>query len=332
MLNPTNELKEPGDVEFETTEEVPVFEQPIVHSDQSVAPTIALNRPSVAEESLSYNQWQVLGNDSFTACSSTSPTLPPAVYKTEIDDRGRLLFQKMKIHSDDLLDFPNSPYGQIITEIEYFWTRERIFKENGFTYKRGYLLYGIQGGGKSSVVNQVAFNLIKRNGLVLICHRPKQLIMALDHIRKVEPERPIVCVYEDIDSIIKEFGDRELLMLLDGEQQFNNVINIATTNYPEELQKRIKARPRRFDRVLLIGLPTPDMRKVYLEKKLGVEHKDLNKWVEITEGLTFAAMAELMISVVCLEKDLEETAKLLKSLDKKISSDQYEKSSIGFAK
>jgi hypothetical protein len=37
--------------------------------------------------------------------------------------------------------------------------------------------------------------------------------------------------------------------------------------------------------------------------------------VALTDGLPFAALAEMVISVCCLGNDLEETAALLKSLD-----------------
>ena len=37
--------------------------------------------------------------------------------------------------------------------------------------------------------------------------------------------------------------------------------------------------------------------------------------MELTDGLPFAALAEMVISVCCLGNDLEEAAKLLKGLD-----------------
>ena len=58
------------------------------------------------------------------------------------------------------------------------------------------------------------------------------------------------------------------------------------------------------------------MREAYFARKV----PELNRgrtanWVELSDGLPFAALAELVISVCCLGNDLEETAKLLKSLD-----------------
>src|SRR5262249_23195198 len=73
--------------------------------------------------------------------------------------------------------------------------------------------------------------------------------------RQVEPDRPIVCVFEDIDAIIAVYGDSDLLQWLDGNQQVDRAGNLASTNYPEKLDRRIIARPRRFDRILRIATP-----------------------------------------------------------------------------
>ena len=40
------------------------------------------------------------------------------------------------------------------------------------------------------------------------------------------------------------------------------------TNYPEKLDKRVKSRPRRFDRVVKINNPNKEMRKKFFEIKL----------------------------------------------------------------
>ena len=63
-------------------------------------------------------------------------------------------------------------------------------------------------------------------------------------------------------------GDSELLQWLDGSHQINKVINIATTNYPERLDRRIVSRPRRFDRIIKIEAPAARIRETYLAKKL----------------------------------------------------------------
>lgn len=64
---------------------------------------------------------------------------------------------------------------------------------------------------------------------------------------------------------------------------------------------------------------------MYLEKKLKISDcKDLELWVEKTEGFSFAALAELVISVKCLGNDFEASLKGLRELfTKKVSSDEF---------
>jgi SpoVK/Ycf46/Vps4 family AAA+-type ATPase len=141
-------------------------------------------------------------------------------------------------------------------------------------------------------------------------------------------------MFEDIDAIIEIHGDSELLQWLDGSHQINKVINIATTNYPERLDRRIVSRPRRFDRIIKIEAPADKIRELYLAKKLpDLPAAELSRWVTTTEGLSFAALAELVISVACLGNSLEETVAVLRTLDDQHpSSREFERpGSMGFS-
>jgi len=46
----------------------------------------------------------------------------------------------------------------------------------------------------------------------------------------------------------------------------DKALNIASTNYPEKLDRRIISRPRRFDRILRIDAPDARVREAYLAK------------------------------------------------------------------
>lgn len=58
------------------------------------------------------------------------------------------------------------------------------------------------------------------------------------------------------------------------------------------------ARPRRFDQVIKLETIPAEARRAYLATKvLNFGPDELEKWVEKTDGLSFAALAELVISV-----------------------------------
>jgi SpoVK/Ycf46/Vps4 family AAA+-type ATPase len=280
-------------------------------------------------------QWKVVQAGVFEVCGVTSPQLPAAAYGCTLNQYGDVQLITRDLQVDDLIDFADSLPARILSEIENFWALGEQFLKHGYLHRRGYLLYGPQGSGKSSVVHQVVHRIIKAGHVAVFCEHPGFLTRAMEVFRKIEPDRPVVCLFEDIDAIIELHGDSELLQWLDGSHQINKVINIATTNYPERLDRRIVSRPRRFDRIIKIEAPTPSIRVAYLTRKLPdlLTNGQLEHWVQMTEGLSFAALAELVISVACLGNSLEETVNLLRMLDDQhLSSKDFDRSgNMGFA-
>jgi AAA+ superfamily predicted ATPase len=279
-------------------------------------------------------QWKVSMRGIYEACGTTHRQLPAGAYTCCLNQFGEPQLLAKDLQVDDLIDFANSLPSQILLEIQNFWSLGETFQRYGYLHRRGYLLYGPQGSGKSSVVHQVVHRIIDAGHIAVFCEHPGILTRSLELFRKIEPQRPLVCMFEDIDAIIEVHGDSELLQWLDGSHQINKVINIATTNYPEHLDRRIVARPRRFDRIIKIEAPDDSMRKVYFTKKLPeFSPAELDRWVSLTKGLSFAALAELVISVACLGNSLEDTIKILGSLnEQQPSSREFDRPvGLGFA-
>jgi AAA+ superfamily predicted ATPase len=278
-------------------------------------------------------QWKAAQAGVYEACGTTFRKLPAGAYVCSLNQYGEPQLLAKDLQVDDLIDFANSLPSQILVEIENFWSLGDKFQRYGYLHRRGYLLYGPQGSGKSSVVHQVVHRIIKAGHVAVFCEHPGVLTRTMELFRKIEPDRPLVCMFEDIDAIIEMHGDSELLQWLDGSHQINKVINIATTNYPERLDRRIVSRPRRFDRIIKIEAPAAHIRETYLKKKLPeLVADELQRWVTVTEGLSFAALAELVISVACLGNTLEDTVRVLRSLDdQQPSSREFDRSgTMGF--
>jgi hypothetical protein len=261
------------------------------------------------------SKWAFLGDGTYQACGRTFPRLPAGAYTCAEGMTGPL-FQAKVLHVDELIDFPDSLPARILDEIDRFWTLGDRFRKYGFLHRRGYLFYGKQGSGKSSLIHQVVAKIVGAGHLAFCCEQPQVFIRCLETFRKVEPDRPMVCIFEDIDAIIAQWGDSDLLQWLDGNNQVDKAVNLASTNYPEKLDPRIVSRPRRFDRILRIDMPGARLRAAYFARKLPEQSAaERQRWVELTDGLSFAALAEVVISVCCLGNDLEETVALLKELD-----------------
>lgn len=260
--------------------------------------------------------WAVYGK-TYSPCEKATKEMPAGHYLIRNNPERGIFFSEKSVNMDELMILPDSASEEIIAGIQKFWTKEEHYRKFKFLWKRGVLLYGPPGSGKTSTVQIIASEIVKKNGLAIYAYNPALTIQGLDILRYIEPKRPIVVVLEDIDSIIDHHGEAELLSLLDGEFQIDNAVFIATTNYPEELDKRITNRPSRFDVVKKIGMPSEEAREVYLSAKnprLKEDKRELKKWVKDTENFSIAHMKEVIISVECLEIPYESVMERLNSM------------------
>jgi len=287
------------------------------------------NKDEIIHTSLS--QWSIAANNLFTAIGRTKRTLTSGMYRLDTAN-DKLYFSKQKLNIDDLIRFKKSISDNVIKEIDTFWDLGDSFKKRGFLHRRGYLFYGPAGSGKTCLVQLIIKDLIEKDGIVLLNPQMNLLIPALNNLREIEPDRRIICVFEDLEAYIQYHGEDKILAFLDGEMQIDRILNIATTNYPEKLDKRIVARPRRFDRLIKIERPDKSIRTTYFTKKFKLEKENVSKWVNATDGFSFAAMAELVISVKCLGNGFDDTVKVLNTLmTNKASSEEYYRSELGFS-
>lgn len=302
------------------------MEQDINESEPAIAMKSEAGYEKPASKILT--QWAVVGDNAYQATSRTIKKFKPGFYEM-VSTPKSINFVQLDIKSDELIRLQDSLADEILDDIKMFWNKEQVYRKYGFIHHRGYLLYGAQGSGKTSIVQMIAHDLISQGDVVFVCKDPWTFLAGIKDFRQVEPDRRCICIFEDIEAMIKHHGDSEILSYLDGEMKIDKVLNIATTNYPELLDKRITGRPRRFDRVIKIGYPNLKSRQAYFESKLS--KKDAIRWAELTDNLSFASLAELVISVKCLDKKLEPTIVLLRDMQTKFESiDEQGEDKLGF--
>lgn len=238
--------------------------------------------------------------------------LEPGVYTVNLDNNRELFFSKTESNHDSLVDLPNTEYDIVVKELERFMTPnvKGLFEEYGFLYKRSTLLYGPPGTGKTCIVNRIIQKVVAEGGVVLFSPNPQLLKEAFNAIESLQPEARIMVVFEELDQLIQRF-ESDLLNLLDGEIQKSNVIYMATTNYIDKIPPRIR-RPGRFSSVIQVGFPSAETRKFYLSKKLKVS-KNVDMWVEKTEGFSIDELKETVLAVMCLGYKLDEIIKRVRS-------------------
>lgn len=168
---------------------------------------------------------------------------------------------------------------------------------------------------------------------------------------------PTLLVLEDIDYIAEDRSNGsgtawmtiELMNRLDGLEEMNGVITIATTNMVDKLEAAIKNRPGRFDKVITIPEPDSSCRRKMIHKfteKFSIEGIDIDGLVKKTKGMLgsyikhlceYAAILaieegsynENEIAVIA-EKHFEEAIAEVKNKDFSVASEYEEKRPMGF--
>jgi hypothetical protein len=281
-------------------------------------------------------QFTTNDNISFFPAGSTVATLVPGVYDINMSANRGLYFQKIKVNTDGLLRFPETNSEKVINEIKTFWEREENFLKHGLIYKRGIILWGSQGTGKSCTIQIIIQDVIERQGVVFKFNNPGLFIEGVRQFRQVQPNTPIVVLMEDIDAIIQQWSESEVLNILDGVDQIQKVVFLATTNYPEMLGGRIMNRPSRFDKRFKMGNPSAESRKIYFEHIIDQETKkefdiNIDQWVEDTENMSIAHLKELFVSCCIFGNEYGEAIKILQAMieDRPKAVDEWQRSPMG---
>lgn len=164
------------------------------------------------------------------------------------------------------------PLEQLIDDLRAWKVGEIPWRD----VSRGILLAGPPGTGKTAVAKLVA----REAGIGLIAgsvatwqargERASGIVKAMkDDFAKAAAQAPCIVFIDEADA----FGNRDrkdhnaswtefvvaaLLECLDGYEGQEGIVPLAATNYPEKIDAAVR-RPGRFDRVLHLGHPTPDL-------------------------------------------------------------------------
>lgn len=283
---------------------------------------------TIDSSSDSIRNWSVSDNRYFE-CKATVTKLPAGLYEI-IETQVGLCWQKMPINTDELIIPTDNLITDIITEFKLFWNTKHEFKKRGLLHKRGFLLWGPAGSGKTCLIRLLSQELINSlDGIILKVDHPDRAANGIPILRRIEPDRPLILLLEDMDSLIERYGESTFLSLLDGEDQIENIVVIATTNYPERLDPRLINRPSRFDKIIKIGMPNSKYREAFLKvKEPEMTEQEINKWVKASEDFSLAHLKEMIVAIKCLNQPFDEVVSRLSRMKQKPKSGS--ETSIGF--
>lgn len=255
----------------------------------------------------------------FKPTTSTVKSLPAGIYDIEVDQNGYFA-SPMPEPTGLLLELPEMRSEAVIKIVEKFWSSEKDYKEGndfingGAQYKAGIMIYGPPGTGKSCTIKIVSKKLVEQGGTVFFAGTNPSIVNAfLTDFGRIEKNRKCIVILEDIDSLIANYGESGYLDMLDSAKTIDNVLFIATTNYPERLDPRIYNRPGRFSHVVKVGLPGPKGREAFL-KTILKKHDDVAEIVASTDKFSIDHLSALINAVYREKKDLQSEIKRLRSL------------------
>lgn len=233
-------------------------------------------------------------------------------------DREILVYEHGVFHKDDKLYaavhdvtldglvLRGSMRDDLVADVKGFFAARAVYERYKVPYKRGILLYGPPGNGKThflkGLIAQLEVPCIYVKSLADRHDGHDSMRLVFSRARRVAP---CVLVFEDLDSLLREDNRSFFLNELDGFAENTGVVVLATTNYPEKIDPAIIDRPSRFDRKYLFDLPQPEERRRYLacwsdrlEPEMRLEQDELERVVAQTGGFSFAYLKELTTSAI----------------------------------
>jgi len=223
------------------------------------------------------------------------PLVPNGVYN--IKDKPFVGLQLSEVNVADIEPpLLNDDIGESLSkEIMMFRSKQSLYKDHNIEYKRGILLYGPAGNGKTSFIKTFVkeFDAIS----VLLNIKNDREISFIERFLgdTTYKDKLKIIIMEDIDGMDAHLRSL-VLNLLDGVTSCSNTIFIATTNFPNKLDIAIAKRPSRFDSLYKIDVPNDKIRAELLLKFFGELDKDLLKeCVEASKGLSGAYFKEIFL-------------------------------------
>lgn len=222
------------------------------------------------------------------------PLLPPGAYTYDNTDRG--MSYERQVRPKGRIVTLDAEQAAVMVEVMTFWKAGAQYGTLGLPHKRGVLLHGPAGTGKSTTARAIQEATIGLGGVVLQAQNLGELPIAMKLFRQVQPTTPLLVMIEDLDNFCGAASHESFVLnVIDGALATENLLWLATTNHLDKVSRRMR-RPSRFDSILKIGYPSAESRRTYITGIVAdMPHHDVEVLVGKTDGLSIAHVKEAII-------------------------------------
>ncbi|KAF2450896.1 P-loop containing nucleoside triphosphate hydrolase protein [Karstenula rhodostoma CBS 690.94] len=212
---------------------------------------------------------------------------------------------------DDVILDPDMKTG-LIQDVQGFFDNQALYAQYAVPWKRGIILHGVPGNGKTVSIKALINSLYARPDQVSSlyvksfetkCNTEQYSIRQI--FQQARRCAPCLLIFEDLDSLVDDNIRSYFLNEVDGLESNDGILMIGSTNHLDKLDPAIAKRPSRFDRKYHFRLPGEKERTLYAEywrQKLlrrndGLEFPEelCEVIAQLTEGFSFAYLKELFV-------------------------------------
>ena len=212
---------------------------------------------------------------------------------------------------EDVILDPEMKKG-LIEDVQGFFDNRELYGQYAVPWKRGIILHGVPGNGKTVSIKALINSLYGRPDQISSlyvksfetkCNTEQYSIRQI--FQAARRCSPCLLIFEDLDSLVDDNIRSYFLNEVDGLESNDGILMIGSTNHLDKLDPAIAKRPSRFDRKYHFKLPGERERTLYAEywrQKLIKKNPMLEFPEEVcrivaglTEGFSFAYLKELFV-------------------------------------
>lgn len=217
------------------------------------------------------------------------------------------LYQSVQSSFFDSLILEPNLVDEMRREFKAFLTMREQYEALGLPWRRGALLIGPPGNGKTQCLRALARELDLPTLYVqsLKAEYEREDAMIAHVFNRARQLQPCMLIFEDLDALVTPKTRSVFLNQMDGFERNIGLIVVGTTNHPERLDASMLDRPSRFDRKYHFPLPSALLRARYVEMwrqklrgRVAISAAMAQRIVDGTDGFSFAYLQELFVSAL----------------------------------